>query len=263
MIPREEAVEKVLVPPLGEGEAGGPGSELDRDRPMPVEEHLAELRWRLGLSVGLWALASGLAYAFYSRHFLEAIRALAGEDFRFIYTQPTEAFFAFLNMSMVVGLFVTLPFLLCQAILFISPGLTRDERRWVLRLVPFSMLLFAGGGAFAWYVALPVMWRFFLGFQGEGVVAMWTIGHVVGFVVTMVVLCGLVFQMPLVLLFAALVGLVHSSTLRQHRRMAIFGAFVVAAVATPTPDAVTAAVVAVPLLVLFELSLLLMRLIGR
>ncbi len=250
-------------PPLQEIESANPDGELDRDRPMPVEEHLAELRWRLGLSVGVWALVSGLAYAFYSRHFLEAIRTLAGDDFRFIYTQPTEAFFAFLNMSMVVGLFVTLPFLVCQAVLFVSPGLTRGERRWVLRMVPFSMLLFAGGGAFAWYVALPVMWRFFLGFQGEGVVAMWTIGNVVGFVVTMVVLCGLVFQMPLVLLFASLIGLVHSSTLRRHRRMAIFAAFVVAAVATPTPDAVTAAVVAVPILVLFEVSLFLMRLIGR
>jgi sec-independent protein translocase protein TatC len=262
-VPRIEEDTGNTPPVLQEVESGNPDDELDRDRPMPVEEHLAELRWRLGLSIAVWALVSGLAYVFYSRHFLEAIRDLAGEDFRFIYTQPTEAFFAFLNMSMVVGLFVTLPFLVCQAVLFVSPGLTRGERRWVLRMVPFSILLFAGGGAFAWYVALPAMWRFFLGFQGEAVVAMWTIGHVVGFVVTMVVLCGLLFQMPLVLLFASLIGLVHSSTLRKHRRVAIFAAFVVAAVATPTPDAVTAAVVAIPIVLLFEVSLLLMRLIGR
>lgn len=237
--------------------------ELDRDRPMPLEKHLEELRRRLILCVVTWAAATSAVYALYSSRLLEALRGLAGDDFRFIYTEPTEAFFAFINMSMVVGLFVTLPVLVYHAVMFVSPGLTRRERRWLLRLVPFAMLLFGAGGAFAWYVALPVMWRFFLGFQASGVEAMWTIGKVVGFAVGLILLCGLVFQLPLVLLFASLVGLVRSQDLRRHRRMAIFLAFLLAAVATPTPDPMSATVVALPLILLFELSLVLMRLMGR
>ncbi len=230
---------------------------------MPLEQHLAELRRRLIICVLTWAAATGVVYCLYSGRLLEALRALAGHDFRFIYTEPTEAFFAFVNMSMVVGLFVTLPILVYQAVMFVSPGLTRRERRWLMRLVPFAMLLFAAGGAFAWYVVLPVMWRFFLGFQAPGIEAMWTIGKVVGFTVGLVVLCGVIFELPLVLLFASLLGLVRSEALRRQRRMAIFLAFLLAAVATPTPDPLTATVVALPLILLFELSLILMRLMGR
>lgn len=240
-----------------------PDQELDRDRPMPLEGHLEELRRRLILCAVTWAAATSAVYGLYSSRLLEALRGLAGHDFRFIYTEPTEAFFAFLNMSMVVGLFVTLPILVYHAVMFVSPGLTRRERRWLFRLVPFAMLLFGAGGAFAWYVALPVMWRFFLGFQSSGVEAMWTIGKVVGFAVGLILLCGLVFQLPLVLLFASLLGLVRSEALRRQRRMAIFLAFLLAAVATPTPDPLSATVVALPLILLFEVSLVLMRLIGR
>jgi len=239
-----------------------PDRELDRDRPMALEDHLEELRRRLVVCVTTWVLATGVAY-YYSSPMLESIRGLAGANFKFIYTKPTEAFFAFMKLAMVAGLFVALPVLIHQTVMFISPGLTRRERKWMLRLVPFSMILFAVGGAFAWFVALPVMWRFFLSFQAPGIEALWTIGDVVGFVVGLMILCGIVFELPLVMLFAGLAGLVHSSTLRRHRKVVVFGAFVVSAVATPTPDAFTAGIVAVPIIVLFELSLLLMRVLGR
>ena len=234
----------------------------DRDLPMALEDHLEELRGRLVVCVTTWVLASGVAY-YYSSYLLESIRGLAGANFKFIYTKPTEAFFAIMKLAMVAGLFVALPVLIYQVVMFVSPGLTRRERKWMLRLVPFSVLLFCTGGLFAWFVALPVMWRFFLSFQSPGIEALWTIGDVVGFVVGLLVLCGIVFELPLVMLFAALAGLIHSSTLRQHRKVVIFAAFVISAIATPTPDAFTASVVAVPILVLFELSLVLMRLLGR
>lgn len=235
---------------------------LDRDRPMALEDHLDELRHRLIVCVSTWALATAVAY-YFSGPMLEIIRGLAGENFEFIYTSPTEAFFAFMKLAMVAGLFVVLPVLIYQTVMFIAPGLTRRERRWMMRLVPFSMVLFAVGAAFAWYVALPVMWKFFLSFETPGVKAMWRIGDVVGFVVGLLVLCGLVFELPLVLLFAGLAGVVRSDTLRRQRKMAYFGAFLVSAIATPTPDAFTAGIVAVPIIVLFEISLLLMKMMGK
>lgn len=250
------------LPVPAEEEEQDPEAVLDRDRPMALEDHLDELRRRLIVCVTTWALATGVAY-YFSGPMLEVIRGLAGQNFEFIYTSPTEAFFAFMKLSMVAGLFVVLPVLIYQTVMFIAPGLTRRERRWLMRLVPFSMVLFAIGAAFAWYVALPVMWKFFLSFETPGVKAMWRIGDVVGFVVGLLVLCGLVFELPLVLLFAGLAGLVRSETLRRQRKMAYFGAFLVSAVATPTPDAFTAGIVAVPIIVLFEISMLLMRMMGK
>ena len=230
------------------------------DEEMPLTDHLAELRRRIIICLLCWFLGCCALYSWAPR-LLEAIRSLAEGDFVFVFTSPTEAFMAFIKLAMLGSFFVCLPIFIYHIVAFVCPGLTPRERKWMLRLVPFSLVLFAAGELFAWFVALPIMWRFFLGFQSEGVRALWSIGDVVGFVVGALLLCGIVFQTPLVLVFLAALELVSAATLSRARRAVYFGAFVASAIITPTPDAFTATVVALPLIVFFEISLLLIKML--
>lgn len=234
------------------------------DREMPLTDHLAELRRRIFICLLCWAIGCAVCYGLAPR-LLEAVRLSAGQEFYFVFTSPTEAFTAFIKLSMTASLMGCLPVFIYHAAAFVCPGLTAQERRWLLRLIPFAFALFIAGALFAWFVALPVMWKFFLGFQSESVRALWSIGEVVGFAVGAILLCGLLFQTPLLLIFLAALGLVNADALSKARRMVYFGACLAAAVITPTPDAFTAIVVAVPLAVFYELSLLLIKMlrIGR
>lgn len=235
-----------------------PQDSLSHEKYMPVADHLEELRRRIWICLFFW-LAASIAAFYWSGDLLNLLRSVSGEGFIFIFTKPTEAFMALCKMAMTVGFFVSSPILLWQFLLFVLPALTNSERRKLFLIIPFASSLFAGGVIFAWYVALPVTWKFFLGFQSEGVKAMWSIGDAVGFAVGLLLLCGAVFELPLVIIFLAHIGLVNVSMLRRFRRPAYFLAFVIAAVVTPTPDAFTATVVAVPLIALFELSILVIR----
>ena len=228
------------------------------DREMPLTDHLAELRRRIFICLFCWLAGCCLCYGLAPR-LLEALRASAGENFYFVFTSPTEAFTAFIKLAMTASLIGCLPVFAYHAAAFVCPGLTARERRWLLRLVPFAFLLFCAGALFAWFAALPAMWKFFLGFQSESVRALWSIGEVVGFAVGTILLCGLLFQTPLLMIFLAALGLVNPASLSGARRVVYFGACAAAAVITPTPDAFTALVVTVPLIFFYELSLLIIR----
>ena len=225
---------------------------------MTLTEHLAELRYRLLVCLGFWAAGCCVSYGWAPR-MLEAIRALASKEFYFVFTSPTEAFMAFVKMSMTVSFIACLPIFIYHIAAFVCPGLTGRERRWLLRLVPFSFLLFAAGALFAWFIALPVMWKFFLSFQSEDVRALWSIGDAVGFAVGALLLCGIIFQTPLILIFLAALGIVKTKQMAAARRVIYFAALFLAAVVTPTPDAFTACVTALPLIVFFELSILIIK----
>ncbi len=235
-------------------------ADLVDSREAPLTDHLSELRRRIITCLICWVAGTALCYC-YSDSLLQKIRSLASDNFYFVFTSPTEAFMAFIKLSMLVSFFLCLPLVIYHALAFICPGLTKRERKWLLRLVPFTIVLMVSGCLFGWYIALPIMWKFFLGFQSEGVRALWSIGEVVSFVVGLLLMCGLVFQTPLVLIFLAALGLVKPQKLAEQRRMVYFGAFFVSAVLTPTPDAFTAGVIAIPLIVFFELSLSLMKLL--
>lgn len=250
-----------MIPP----EVAAPAEpELDtpHDRPMSLIDHLSELRVRIFWAVMSWAVASTAAY-FYTPRLLALIKPLLGPNAKLIFTAPTEAFFAYLKLAMVAGLFLAGPVVLYQALMFVLPGLTRRERRWLLLMMPISLVLFAVGMAFAYFVVLPVTMGFFMSFATTELEPQIKIGEFMGFVMGILLLCGVIFQLPLVLLFLANVGIVSSAALRKHRRLAVFGSFLVSAIVTPTPDAMTCVVVALPLWLLFEISLVLIRLTGK
>lgn len=180
-----------------------------------------------------------------------------------IFTRPTEAFIAYIKVAMVAGLFLSSPITMYHVVMFVAPGLRPVEKKWLFRLIPVSIILFLLGVTFAFFVVLPVTLHFFLSFQTEALNPMFQVGDFLGFLTGILGLCGASFQLPLVLFFASLIGIVNSKQLREGRRLAIFLSALVAAVATPTPDAFTMSVVALPLWILFEISVILIRITGR
>lgn len=231
------------------------------DRPMSLVSHLNELRGRLFWCVFYYSIAVIVAYNAVPK-MLAFCRPMLGPH-KLIFTHPTEAFFAYFNAAMVMGACLASPILLYHVLMFILPGLERHERRWVLRLLPLSIFQFLLGAVFALKVVLPITMNFFMSFATPELVPQLKIGDFVGFVVMVTTICGIIFELPIVMLFLAGMNLVSSKFLARHRRMAYFLSFVIAAVATPTPDAVTATVVALPILLNFEGSIWLIRLFGK
>ncbi|MBI3930218.1 MAG: twin-arginine translocase subunit TatC [Armatimonadetes bacterium] len=229
---------------------------------MTLVGHLDELRGRLLWALGSWAVAATICY-YYTPHLLAVARPHLIGKAELIFTAPAAAFFAYLQVAMVAGFFLACPIIIYQVVMFVLPGLEPHERRYLFQLMPVGVILFVVGVTFGYYVVLPVTMKFFLSFSTEDLRGMIDIKSLVGWVLGILAICGIIFQLPLVLFFGALIGFVRSEFLRKQRRMAIFLAFLISAIATPTPDAFTASVVAVPILLLFEGSLVLIRLIGK
>ncbi len=232
------------------------------DKPMTLVGHLEELRFRLFRALLAWGVASAVCY-YYTPLVLSVVRPHLIGKAQLIFTTPAAAFFAYLQLAVIMGFFLASPVILYQVIRFVLPGLRDVERKWLFRFLPVAILLFITGVAFGYFVVLPVTMKFFLSFSTDDLRGMIDIKSLVGWSMGILLMCGVIFQLPLVMLFGAIAGFVKSEFLRRQRRIAIFLAFLIAAVATPTPDAFTASVVAVPIVLLFEISLLLIRLIGK
>ena len=236
------------------------------DVEMPFTEHLGELRNRIIWSVMAWALCSVAAW-FIAPYVIGALRGLIGKDTEMVFLRPTEAFMVYFKIALIGGLFLSLPIILYQITAFVIPGLEPAEKRWLVRLLPAALTLFVCGALFAYYALLPTTLGFFLNFQkyfqDENIKTMISVSEYVGFVMLLTIVCGLIFEMPIVIVALALVGVVNSTMLRNGRRYAILIIFIVAAVATPTPDALTQTVVAIPMILLYEISILIVRGLGR
>jgi len=220
---------------------------------MPLTAHLGELRGRLMWSILAWVVASIGAW-FLTPKAIELMRRPLGSA-HLVFLKPTEAFMVYLKTAILSGFFIALPFVLYQVAAFVAPGLESHEKRWVRRVVPGALLLFITGVVFGYYCVLPAAMSFFMSFQTEDVKAMISLSEYIGFITMMLIVCGLIFQTPIVILILAAVGLVNAKMLRQNRRYAILAIFIIAAVVTPTPDAFTQSIVAAPMIVLYEISI--------
>lgn len=219
--------------------------------------HLVVLR-RHALRIMLVWLVAGVA-VFAQRE--EVLQVLLGPlratvpGAALLSTGVTEMFGAYLKMAVWGGLAVVFPYLLIEIWLFIKLALYKRERRAVAAGLVVSPLLTVAGGTFAWFVVLPPMLTFFLGFSGNGVEMLPHVSDYVGFVMTTVGMLGLAFNLPLVLVALVGLGWVRVERIRKARRLVIVGIFIVAGVATP-PDPMSQTIVAVPLWLLFEVALL-------
>jgi len=221
---------------------------------MSLWDHLAELRQRVIyslVSVTIFAIA---AYLF--RNQIMAFLMMPSKKETFIFIHPAEAFLSYLKMSFFVGILASAPFILYQTWRFVLPALRPIERRALRFCFLFGGVMFYSGSAFAFYVALPAALRFLIAAGGELLKPQFTVGNYVSFVSLFTLLMGLVFELPLVVLVLVRLGITSREFLRQRRRHVIVLCWIVAAILTP-PDVVTQAFMAVPLMLLYELSLVL------
>lgn len=169
--------------------------------------------------------------------------------------EPTEGIETFFKVSLLSGAIFSMPVILYQFWKFIVPGLTRDERRYVFIFLPSTLILFALGILFAWYILIPAAVFFLANFLGTIFKTDWTPSGYIGFVLRMLFWIGIAFEMPVIVYFVARVGVVTAQTLREQWRFAIVGIAVLAAVITPSIDPVTMLLTMAPLLVLYILSI--------
>lgn len=229
---------------------------------MTLREHLAELRTRLVrivLAVLAGAVVGWLLYdpvlAFLKQPYCDLPTAFRpegpGSDCALVVTRPLEGFAVRVKISLVIGLFIAAPVLFYQVWKFVTPGLTEKERRYTLPFVVTSQIVFLFGAAFAFYV-IPKGLQILLALGGEHVSALLAAQEYFSFILTTVVAFGIVFEVPVLIVFLAAIGLVRSSQLRRFRPYAIVGNFAVAAVVTPTVDPVSMLFMAVPMVLLYE-----------
>lgn len=228
---------------------------------MTFLEHLEELRWRLLKTVSAVAVGTVLAFIFHQPLVTWLLKPTEGIEL--IFTAPAEYFMVTLRVALFTGLYLSLPVLLYQVIAFIAPGLTPAERRWTLPMLVAAFLLFTTGALFSYFFLLPVGLKFLVGFAPEGINPMLSIGSYLSFAASLVFASGLSFELPLVLFFLSLMGIVTSAKLQAFRRYFLIVALTIAAVVTPSPDVFTQGILAIALMGLYELSILLIKGISR
>jgi len=230
---------------------------------MTVIEHLSELRYRLVVSVFAFLVGSIVAYFFYPQ-ILDVLKLplseggkISGVTVSLSVRGVTSAFLVKIKVSLFAGFVFALPVILFQLWRFITPGLAQNEKRYAFPFVASSLLLFVAGAVVA-YLTLPQALGFLLGFT-NGLKPVIFIDEYVGFVTFMVLAFGITFELPMLMVFLAMVGIVSSAWMRKHRRHAIVACFVIGAVATPSQDPYTNTLMAVPLYFMYEGALLVVR----
>lgn len=246
-----------------------PADSID-DTPMPLLDHLVELRRRLLWSGVSFAVFFALCYHFSGRIYLFLAQPLAeimrqqGEQPHLIYTALYEAFFTYIRVAMFGAAFLSFPMVAIQAWMFIAPGLYRSEKRAFAPFLIATPILFLMGAALAYYFIFPTAWKFFLSFQTMGgsggadglqIQLQAKVSEYLALVMKLIMAFGIAFELPVALTLCAKVGLVRSTGLRRVRRYAWVGAFVAAAILTP-PDVITQTGLAVPLILLYEISII-------
>lgn len=233
------------------------------DDKMPFMEHLGELRVRIVRS--LYGLLAGTAIALpFSQRIVDWLALpVTRLGYELVFTAPAEAFWVQMKVGIFAGLFLAAPVILWQVWAFIAPGLHDDEKKYASPFVIIGSLMFLAGGAFALFVVTPYALTFLLGYARPGLKPMITIQNHIDFLLKFTLAFGVVFELPLALTLLARMGVVTAKTLARHRKYAVLGAFVVSAILTPTPDAFNQALMAGPLIVLYEVGIVSARLFGR
>lgn len=221
-------------------------------------DHLDELRGRLIKSALSVMIAGCFFYSFVDRA-LEMIIKPVG---RIVFTAPGDAFTARIMLSFLGGFFLALPVILFQVWRFVAVGLKEHEIRYIRFFGPCSAVFFLLGGMFAYFVFIPISVRFLLSFSTASIVPMITIKNYMSFVVTMLLAFGVIFELPLILMFLTKIGIATPAFLVQKRRHAIVIILIVSAFLTP-PDCVTQLIMAVPLMVLYEAGIIVSKLTYR
>ena len=235
-------------------------------RELTLMEHLRELRRRVLVCVIAVLAGSVVAFAFYKRiiEFLSrpAYDLESGATLDLVFIEVTELLTTAVKVSFVAGFVLALPIVVYQVVMFVAPGLTGRERRYLYLFMPASLVAFVAGVAFAYYVLTPPALKFLLGFS-DVATPLIRISNFVNLMVRLLFWMGVAFETPLIMYMLAQLGIVSARQMSRFRRYWVVIAFILAAIITPTFDPVNQALVAGPLLVLYEIGVLLARVAGR
>jgi sec-independent protein translocase protein TatC len=229
---------------------------------LPLTAHLEEFRKRLIFI--LIAVGIGFCGCYVVKDWLFAVitRPLAAvlpQKGSLVFTSLPEAFFIYMKISFFASLILTSPYTLYQIWLFISPGLYTREKRYVIPFVLSSSLLFIGGVLFGYFIALPPAFEFFVSFSSDLLKPMLSLKDYLSLIIKFLLGFGLSFELPVLIFFTTKIGLTNVGMLSKYRRYAILIIFVVAAFLTPSPDVITQTLVAIPMIFLYEISIIVAR----
>jgi len=232
------------------------------DEKQPFLSHLEELRKRLitcAIAVGICFVIS---YIFSERLFKILIAPLSTvmpEGDQLIFTNLPEMFLTYLKVALIAAILVAAPILFYQLWMFVAPGLYRNEKKYLFPFVLASTILFTGGALFGYFVVFPYGFKFFIGFSSEYVKALPSVKQYFSFSVKLLFAFGVVFELPVIIFFLTKIGLVSPEFLKEKRKYAILLTFAIAAILTP-PDVITQFMMAGPLIILYEVGILVSRL---
>lgn len=224
---------------------------------LTLVDHLSELRHRIIISIVSIFFGAVLSY-FVIKRIMNLLIIPIGN---LVFIAPQEAFITYIKLAIISGVFVALPVILFQVWRFVSVGLEQNERKYIIVYGPFSFILFLAGAAFAYFIILPLGIKFLLGFATDSLQPMISLKNYISFAGMLLLAFGVVFEMPLVILFLTKINLVSTEFLRKKRKYVIVFIFILAAVLTP-PDIVTQLLMAGPLILLYEISIILARFIS-
>ncbi len=233
----------------------------NEEKKLTVLGHLVELRKILVRSLIAIAVASTISFIFARQIFAILISPAGGVEL--VYIEMTEMLGTYMRVCLAAGLMLAMPYVIYQGLLFISPALTRKEKKYIYLILPWIAAMFIAGVIFGYFILVPPATKFLLTFGSDIAVPQIRVGNYISIITRLLLAIGLVFEMPVITTFLARIGILKPKWLSDRRKIAIVTAFIIAAIITPTFDPINQSLVAVPLIVLFEISILLAKLVQR
>ncbi|MBI4330727.1 MAG: twin-arginine translocase subunit TatC [Chloroflexi bacterium] len=231
------------------------------DTKLTLMGHILELRRRMMYSAVAVVITTVLSFVFTEQIMRVLLRPAGG--IKPIFTEMQEMFSTYIKVALVSGVVLAMPFLIYQLIMFIAPALTLKEKRFLFSVLPGIMLAFAAGVLFGYFVLLPPAVEFLLSFGSDIATPQIKIGNYISVVTTLLFWIGVCFELPVVLFFLAKLHVVSAQKLAKARPFAFILAFIIGAAVTPTSDPINQALVSVPIMILYEIGILLARLAWR
>ena len=238
---------------------------MNEEEKIPFTAHLEELRTRLITCAMAIAVGFAVAYFFKEKIFqilTQPLMKIMQTGDKLIFTGLPEAFFTYLKVALLTGIILAAPVLLYQFWLFIAPGLYKKERKLLIPIVFLSTIFFLGGAFFGYFIVFPFGFKFFLGFASDSIRPMPSMKEYLTFATKLLLAFGVVFELPIVITFMARLGIVSVDFLKKNRKYALLLFFVFSAILTP-PDVITQLMMAFPLMILYEISIIGAKIFGK